>query len=344
VNYLVPLGYDITVFTRKRNNVLLDEAEHIHIRELYTTEDYEKFDVVVNLAYPSSFSRKKNFQSNKDIVSFIKKISGKETVIIHASTIAVFGTSLDYPIKRTSISFRRDHPYTEVKIHMENLLQQEMNNTVLHIIRLGNVWGPGSPSWLNSVADRLVYNEPILEKAKEAPSNIAYIANVCDFIHCLSFDKKQKAGIHFHHFADFGAIKWGEILDRIGLFLGEKPVYMPFQVVFYSTFLQEIKQIIAPIIPKSIFYKMLDMRRLSSFAKSIVDMVPAKSRMALKAYPVVRIVSRDTKDIVFSNRILFEHHLDSDWQSKYSFEEALAEVRSSLETSGYLIKDGQLPS
>src|SRR6185437_4105707 len=101
---------------------------------LNETYGSEKFRVVVNLAFPSSYSRKKNFNSNKKIVILIKKLSDENTVIIHASTIAVFGIGLDYPIIAGKIAFRRDHHYTEVKIDIENLLQREVKNNFLHIV------------------------------------------------------------------------------------------------------------------------------------------------------------------------------------------------------------------
>jgi nucleoside-diphosphate-sugar epimerase len=340
VEYLKPSGHHITVFARKNIQVLADENESLSIAEFGQIDRFEKFDVVINLAYPSSYSRKRNFKSNEEIVTVIKKLSRADTTIIHTSTLAVFGIPLDHKIESVDIPNRRDMPYIEVKLHMENLLKKQLRRYNLHIIRLGNVWGPGAATWLRFMADKLVFNLPIPDKAVEAPSNITYILNVCDFLQYLINKDHPDNRTHFHHFAEFAEITWGRVLERIGEFLDERPVYKPFQLVYFKSFSHEFNTLFSGIKPSALFYKMLEMRTFSSYAKTLVDIIPARHRNAWKKFETNKVVSKDTADIVLSNTVLFDHKLDGEtWQPKFNFEEALHQVRSYLKDTGYLVSE-----
>ncbi len=339
IDYLKSFDYEITVLGRKNLTVLRDEEKNIFIRDINSMPGTEKFDIVVNLAFPTSYSRKKNFDSNRKIAGIIKSFSGKDSIIIHTSTLAVFGTALDIPIKNNRISMRRDSNYPEVKIHMENLLQDEFKNHRLHILRLGNVWGPGAPAWVKQVADRIVFESPFPDNSKSAPSNITYVKNICDFIHWTANDENTGYGIHFHHFAEYFQITWGTIFENFGYALNEDIIYKPFQIAVSGSWLTELKQLLEPIYPEAIFYKMLELRKMSSIAKNIVDIIPTRTRQNLKSYPTKSIKSNSTMDIVFSNQVAFKHKIDSDWIPKFSYEKALLETLNYLRDVGYLLKE-----
>jgi len=339
IEYLRESGDHITVFGRKNLEVLIEKSDNISVRTLNSIINNEKFDVVINLAYPSSYSRKKNFKDNINIVNTIYRISRPGTIIIHTSTIAVFGTNLDYPIIRDKINFRRDSHYTEVKIHIENLLQKKFKGYSLHIIRLGNVWGPNSPGWVNQIADRVLFQEPIPESANSAPSNVSFVLNICDFIQYLINNPEQGPKTFFHHFAEFGEITWGTIINTLGKYLGEQPVFKPFQIFFPKSLGNELKQLINPITPRTVFYKMLGYRVLSSYAKSLVDLIPAKYRSDWKSNSSNKMVSKNVTDIVLSNQVLFKHSISAPWHPKYNFDEAFDLIKKSMIESGYIIKD-----
>jgi nucleoside-diphosphate-sugar epimerase len=329
--------FDITIYGRKNLELFIDPSDNARVEHIDTAQG--NFDVVVNLAYPQSYSRKKNFAANKSIAQTLLNISRPDTCIIHTSTVAVFGVELDYPIEMKRVKMRRDIPYCELKIHMENVLLDGFKGRNLHIIRLGNVWGPGSVSWLHNVADRLTFREAFPDSAVTACSNITYVSNVCSFIHHLASSETPINSPTLHHMAEFGSITWGKIIEQLGNYLDEKPVYKAMNVITNRSLGIEIKRLISPALPRSLFYRMLEMRRLSSISATLVDIIPSRFRSVLKRSGSESISSRDVKDIVFSNPTLFPHFLNSDWKPEFSFDEAFQASVKSLKEAGYLVKD-----
>jgi nucleoside-diphosphate-sugar epimerase len=329
--------FDVTVYGRKNLGLFIDPSDNVRVEHIDTAQG--KFDVVVNLAYPQSYSRKKNFAANKSIAQTIINISLPDTCIIHTSTLAVFGVALDYPIEMKRVKTRRDIPYCEVKIDMENVLLDGFNGRNLHVIRLGNVWGPGSVSWLHNVADRLTFREAFPASAITACSNITYVSNVCSFIHHLASSGTRVNSPTMHHMAEFGSVTWGKIIEQLGDYLDEKPLYKPMNIITNKSLGNEIKTLISPVLPRSVFYRMLEMRRLSSISATLVDIIPSRFRAVLKRTGSDTISSRDVKDIVFSNHTLFAHSLNLNWKPEFSFDEALLASVKSLKEVGYLIND-----
>ena len=343
VEYLRGEDMFITVFARKNLKVLIDERENLEIRSIESINKTDKFDVVINLAYPTSYSRKNNFKTNKNLVGTIKNLSNPGTIIIHTSTLAVFGTNLDNPVLKQPIPFRRDVSYTEVKIHIENLLIKSLSTNPLHIIRLGNVSGAGSSSWLHGIADRILFRQAFPDASITAPSNLTYVLNICDFIKHLIKKDISKQVLSIHHFAEFSSQKWSLLFESIGHSLNEAPIYKPFDIRFPGSLLQELGLLLKPVLPSSVFYRMLSLRVMSSFARKLVDIIPARNRLKLKVFPSEAILSHDTKDIVFASQVQFQHDISSDWIPKYSFEEYLSDIKESLKTAGYIIyNDGDI--
>jgi hypothetical protein len=126
------------------------------------------------------------------------------------------------------------------------------------------------------------------------------------------------------------------IIDRLGKLLGEEPVYKPFNINYPGRLTQELGQIFSTIKPGAVFYRMLGLRVLSSYAKDIVDMIPPRSRNLLKKSRSIDIESVDTKDIVFANQIVFAHETAMPWVPEYSFEEVYARVKDSMKEAGYI--------
>jgi len=172
--------FEIFALTRENGKFLLRDL-NVSIVLKEELQNLNDFDIVLNLAYPSGVTPLKFSKINKEILNIIKNNVKPNGIIIHTSSLAIFGYPLDFPIVNKPIRKRFDIPYVMTKIEMENLLIKNFPNHQLHIVRLGNVWGPASPFWTFTLADKLTFGEPVLLKNKDGFSNITDVHNVADY-------------------------------------------------------------------------------------------------------------------------------------------------------------------
>ena len=139
-------GHDVTAVTRPNGRFLL---ERMGVR-VESPDDLERVgpsEAVINLAYPNRGSVYEYPRRNRELLAIVRRLAAGGARVVHTSTQAVFGFAMEYPIVVGPVPKRRDYLYIESKIQLENLLAHACGGGGLHIVRLGNVWGPASPTW-----------------------------------------------------------------------------------------------------------------------------------------------------------------------------------------------------
>ena len=79
------------------------------------------FDVVVNLAYPTSGRGFEHVEQNPQIANTVSHLARDGGRVIQVSTQAVFGLALDRPVILGPVAKTRDNGYVESKIEAEHL-------------------------------------------------------------------------------------------------------------------------------------------------------------------------------------------------------------------------------
>ena len=220
---LVEDGIAVTGVVRPSSGFLLD-----HDGVSWVAPDASgggPFDVVVNLAYPTSGSVYNYPRQNIGLLSAIKQLVSPGGLVVQVSTQAVFGMALEYPQSAKPVPMRRDFLYVESKIELENLLAEQLSNAGLDVVRLGNVWGPGSAAWTGALAQRLQFGEPVAVHGKDGYSNITDVANLVSYVSFLVSRKRGSMATQFHHLAELGDVRWSHWIERMGKQLGVTPVY-----------------------------------------------------------------------------------------------------------------------
>jgi len=177
------------------------------------------FEVVINLAFSNrgpSFEQRRN---TVGLIDRLRSLTARGGRLIHTSTLAVFGMSLDMPIHAGRVTMRRDHEYTENKILAECLIQDRFQSEKVEIVRLGNVWGPGSPHWAAGLAERLRLGLPTLAEDGVGYSNATDVRNVADYMTHLALGT-GRPGVYYHHLAEFADTAWSMIIRRVAASLG----------------------------------------------------------------------------------------------------------------------------
>ena len=216
----------MTGLVRSGSGFLLD---HIGI-EWITAEDAilrKPFDIVVNLAYPTSGSIYDYPRQNRELCSSIRRLASDDGLVVQVSTQAVFGMALEYPQTAGPLPTRRDFLYVESKIELEESLIESLGSPKLHVVRLGNVWGPGSAAWTGAIAQRLLFGEPVAVYGNDGFCNITDVANLVSYVSFLAKREPKTKRAEFHHLAELGDLRWSYWVMRISDQLGVCPTYAP---------------------------------------------------------------------------------------------------------------------
>lgn len=292
------------------------------------------FDVVVNLAYPTSGSPYEYPAQDAAIARTVHGLVRDGGGVIQASTLAVFGLALDRRIHTGPVTKVRDVAYVESKITAECLLtdQQAERGLSLDIVRLGNVWGHGSGSWTRPLVQRLLTGRPVGIAGTPGHSNTTDVANVAAYIAFLIEDGHHRSGVRYHHLAEFSDVTWNEWAEPIAHALNVEATYAdPSVLGAPASGLQELTEVLAPLRPRTMYRKLAQERITGSWVRTLLRRLPASTRERLKTGPVFAESPKpDRTEQIFlaimAGKQEFKSVVDSRWKPALSQDHSLERV------------------
>jgi nucleoside-diphosphate-sugar epimerase len=244
-----------------------------------------KSAIVVNLAYPASGSPVTYSAQNDEIAATVDRLLAPGGRVIHASTQAVFGLSLERPIHVGPAPSVRDDPYVEAKIETETRFARRFRT--LDIVRLGNVWGPASGSWAVPIVHRLVTGRPVAVRGQTGFSNVTDVDNVASyFVHLLQRERSE--GVQFHHLAELSATPWTFFVDGVARELGVEPVAADPDALPESAGLSdEFQRVLGPLKPRRLYKALASERTAGSWIRTLMRALPAGAFARLRGDALV---------------------------------------------------------
>ncbi len=304
-----------------------------------------KVDVVVNLAYPTSGPQQHYPTRNTELLGQIKTLMGPSSRLIHASTHAVFGYGMDRPISTGPVQLVSDYAYIEAKIELENLLLEEFGSQSLQIVRLGNVWGPGSGAWTVSLVNKILFGEPVSVAGVDGYCNATDVANAASYFSFL-IDSDQLRGLHFYHLAEMSAHRWSAWITRIENALGQDSVQQPNLASFPDSFQKEVRQAISSIMPGSLYRNLVWSRTAGSKLRSVTRRLGDSRFEIIKKRSAKTLpsgYSLGTADKLFLTIIScgtqFETSVLPEWRPPVSFEDSWSRVEAWMIAAGYSLTE-----
>lgn len=304
-------------------------------------------DVVVNLAYPNSGPLQHYPIRNKEILAQIRAVTGPRTRLIHVSTQAVFGYGFERPPITGPAQSARDYAYVEAKIELENLLLREFESSNIDIVRLGNIWGPGSPTWTVALVNKVLFGEPVGVEGIDGYCNVTDVGNTASYLSFL-IGRKEDSGVRFYHLAEMSAYRWSAWIARIETALGQQSVRLSSLPPGPHTLKQEISEALSPLRPGPLYRRLAEARVSGSSLRTLIrgigdDRFDMVKRRFAKTLPTgytptatemnfLRIMSADSR---------FETRVHEDWCPPIDFEESWSRVEAWMSAAGYTIRGRQ---
>ena len=181
---------------------------------------------IVNLAFVKHALHYSPNKQNRRLISSIASLaSGRCRRLVHVSTMAVFGLRFAEPPRPVRV--RRPpggNLYAEQKLQVEHAVERlgrRLGGEVA-ILRPGCVIGPGSPTWVAGLAQRMIEVRPVGFTHEDGFSQATHVDNLADYIVYL-IDQPLGALPGFgpyHHLAEFSAHPWSGLLDAISAEVG----------------------------------------------------------------------------------------------------------------------------
>lgn len=341
VQTLEEAGHDIVAVARTNGRLLLS-GRRIKLLSPEHVAEAGRVDCVINLAYPNTGSIYHYSLRNKEILERIAALVGDTARIVHVSTIAVFGLSLEHQQNTSLVSRRRDYLYIESKIEFEHLLAGRFKGRDLHIVRLGNVWGPASPVWTAEIARRLQFGEPVGIMGRDGYSNTTDVANVASYLAYLA-GIPPAPGIRFSHLAEMSETRWSFWVRKLSDVLGLEAFYESSHPAYYPTLMKETMSMIRDVSPLAIARKMIWGRFTGSLVRSAVRMLPVELYSLLKSRkkrsgvtPGHSISQSDHSFLtVVSCPKQFMNLVDSKWVPPVSVDQSWDRVQQWMAEAGY---------
>ncbi len=255
-------GWQVHGVANSRNAFLLD---HLGIPAASG-----RYPAVLNLAYPTSVTPVRRQAENQEILQQLEDLLLPGGLLVHASTLAVFGFNLDRPIAAGPLGWRPDEDYVETKVRMEHGVSEAFGGAhQVEIVRLGNVWGAGSANWLSGLAGRIRGGLPVLVRGGRC-SNATEVLNVADYFTFLAGRNSGRfTGTRYHHLAEFSAEPWSTFAGMIARVMGmeltetDAPAPRSLRSLIVGTYVGET-------------YKFLSHRRVAgSVMRQIMSRLPA---------------------------------------------------------------------
>ncbi len=246
------------------------------------------FDVVVNLAYPTSGSPYAYPAQDAAIARTVHELVKDGGTVVHASTLAVFGLALERQVHAGPVTRRRDAAYVESKIAAECLLreQQVARGLSLDLVRFGNVWGYGSASWGRPLVQRLVTGRPVGIRGAPGYSNTTDVVNAAAYLVFLIQYGDHGSDVRYHHLAEFSNVSWSEWTAPIAAALGVEAIYAdPSVLEAPASGPRELAEVLTPLRPRALYRKLATERITGSWARTLVRRLPPPARERLKTGP-----------------------------------------------------------
>jgi nucleoside-diphosphate-sugar epimerase len=290
------------------------------------------FDVVINLAYPTSGPGYEHPEQNFQIARTVAGLLRDGGRLIQVSTLAVFGLALDRPISAGPVSEVRDNAYVESKIAAERLFveQQAQRGLSLDIVRLGNVWGYASGTWAVPLVQKLTTGRPVGIAGAVAHSNTTDVANVASYLVFLLEHGERGIDVRYHHLAEFSAVNWSEWIDPLAAAIGVKPVYARRSALDAPpSGSKELAEAFTPLKPRSIYQTLAQERVAGSWARTLVRRLPTPAQERLKSSGAVVAVdpqysrSEQTFLSIMAGEVEFRSVLQAGWEPPLTKEQSL---------------------
>jgi nucleoside-diphosphate-sugar epimerase len=281
-------GIRATAVVRNATELSIDGTFHEAVRPADIASS--GFDVVINLAYPTSGPAFEHPAHDKAIRATVAALLRDEGRLIQVSSLAVFGFGLEHQPILGPAPIGRDHPYVESKAATERHFarEQRRRGLALDIVRLGNVWGRASGSWVVPLVHRLLTGRPVGIRGVAAPSNTTDVANVASYLAFLISHGDAQQGVRYHHLAEFSGVPWADWLSGLSQDLGWDPVYAEASALDTpSSAFREITAALAPMKPRSVYRTLMHERLSGSFLRTFIRKLPPPARTRLKGVELV---------------------------------------------------------
>lgn len=273
-------GHDVIAVTRANGRFLLDRTG-VHVISPDDVSSVGRIDVVLNLAYPNRGPAFEYPTRNREILDLIRVLAGIDARLIHISTQAVFGFDLEQTVVVGRLPARRDFAYIEAKIELENLLLDAFDGRRVDIIRLGNVWGPASPTWTAALADKLSFGDPVGVLGLDGYCNATEVANVADYIIFVA-ELNAETKHAFHHLAEFSELHWSWWIERMAARLDVQPTLVGARPSYPRSLGQELRSTWVRHSPFAIAREWMYERMTGSVYRSVVRAMPRSLHPFLK--------------------------------------------------------------
>lgn len=300
-------------------------------------------DVVVNLAYPSSGPPQHFPTKNREILDQIKTVMAPASRLIHVSTQAVFGYGLDRPVITGPVKMVPDYAYIEAKTELENLLLRQFPSHSLQIVRLGNVWGPGSGAWTVPLVNKVLFSEPVGVEGVDGYCNATDVANAASYLSLLiNIDKLR--GHHFYHLAEMSTYRWSAWIERIEKALGQKSVRLPNLSVDPPNLKSEIREALSPVMPGPLYRNLVWGRVSGSRLRRLLRGVGDQRFDSVRKLSSKQLASGYTPTPaektflhIMGCQTQFETSVLEMWHPPLDFEQSWSRVEAWMSTEGYSI-------
>lgn len=341
IEKLIVKGYDVYAITRENGLFLL---ENYNVKVLLADNIKSmniKFDVIINLAYAvgRTFEAKKK---NLEIIKLISEASHEKSMIIHTSSLAVFGFTLDREIKAEKLDNRSDFVYVESKIHFENELLNTLKKQIVHIVRLGNVWGPASKNWTVPLINNIIFEKPVGIMGEDGYSNVTDVRNAASYL-CYLINYEPSSRCNFHHLAEFSNLKWSYWISQISNMFNSQPVLIDMKLKMANSLIDDLRYSMQNVSPLKMGKYLMGGRKSGSYLRNLFSVLPASilNKIDVKVNKSdFGLTSKTVEPVFFAIMTCkkeFKSNIIPDWMPDVSKEQAVENVYKWAKEAGYLL-------
>ncbi len=233
--------FDFVVISSKKGTNTGDvKTEYISVtnKKIVKTIEILNPDIIIHLAALSGLKKCENDPKK----AFEVNVTGTENVVegclntnaklIFISSREVYGSTINEKSNEDDM-LNPDNIYGQTKVNAEKIIQNAAKNFELNyiILRLTNVYGPGSNSGVNRIIRESLSKEKILVNGGEQILNFIFIEDVMELIHLVILNNKLSKQILNIGSKDTLSLKrFVELLEEllnnpINVQYGEKPSF-----------------------------------------------------------------------------------------------------------------------